>query len=147
MFCFDVSERHHAARADFYTHKRSVAQSSFYAWTPADTGHRYAKTDADAGKGQVKVDGRIYSYNDRPATPEEIAQTTADSMTVSYTRLFNSADGKKSLWKIFMDVLQKKCISRPGPLYVIKHAAIWTSPIEYTDPCKSCEPLSSRVRV
>ena len=117
IFAHDVSSRIPEARVIFHQTER------------------YAKTDAEPKPGQVKVDGRIFAEKDRPATAEEIAKTTADSLSVSYKQLFNSSEGKQYTMAIFMELLKKKCISRPGPIYVIKGETIWTSPVEYTDPC------------
>ena len=117
IFAWDVASRIPEARVIFHKTKR------------------YAKTDAEPKAGQVKVDGRIFAEKDRPATAEEIAKTTIDSIEVTYAQLFNSPEGKQATMAIFMAALKRKCVSRPGPLYVIKAEEIWTCPIEYSDPC------------
>lgn len=102
VFCFDDYSKLNDMRKDFYERGR------------------YAKTDDEPKPGQVKINGRIYSYHDRPLDDEDIPSITHDYMPPTcWARAWNNTEAKYKLFDLFAEYIMILAETHGNNIYIV----------------------------
>jgi len=68
---------------------------------------RYAQATRGPVVGEILAeDGRLYKYDQRPISADEVRQITIDYVPGSWERVWNSKEGKKKMWDVIAIALE-----------------------------------------